>query len=214
MRGRKTVLEREGLTLEDVRDAYYEHGYIATAAESLKMSERTMRKYLDLAGVERKRGRKLYRPRETRKHYACLAEWIRTNPDTPLPRSVKAISELTGCTRDEVATYLYRRREELRARIRKWPDLRKLKIRVYDRTRKMYMLTSWFRRYELRVHRFTFAVHIRANLKMGADAKFHYPIKDFEDRIRTATGEKTGQRGSPPHSTAVESRGTRPPPTT
>ncbi|MHC5035394.1 MAG: hypothetical protein ACYTFZ_10195, partial [Planctomycetota bacterium] len=82
------------------------------------ITTKTLKKYLDKAGVTVRRGL----PRGTRvnpKHHSCLAKWLRENPNTPLPRKVKEIANLTGCKPNEIKTYLYRRRKELRDFVKK-----------------------------------------------------------------------------------------------
>lgn len=42
-------------------------------------------------------------------HHGCLPRWIEANPGIRLPRSVREISKLTGCSEESVRAYLRRR---------------------------------------------------------------------------------------------------------
>lgn len=58
-------------------------------------------------------------------HFGAYPKWLRENPGVSLPKSIRRISEITGCTADEIKSYMYRRRRETREVIRTIPDLRK-----------------------------------------------------------------------------------------
>ena len=49
---------------------------------------------------------------------------MRENPKTPLPRGVSKICKLTGCTEDQVKTFLYRRRKQVKEQLATLPELR------------------------------------------------------------------------------------------
>ena len=55
---------------------------------------------------------------------------MKANPGTPLPRDIGKIMEITGCTKDQVTTFLYRQRKKVKQDLAQVPDLRKLPIVV------------------------------------------------------------------------------------
>ena len=114
--GRKTLLEKLGLKLEDIQSSYEELGKLEEVAKKYECSERTVRKYLDRAGVERKRGRKSSPDFGATCDTGCVGEWIRHHLGQRLPHSVRSIAKLTGCSKDEVKSYLYRKRNQVRIR--------------------------------------------------------------------------------------------------
>lgn len=105
-------------------------GSVRKAAALLTVSHTALRRFLIQAGVEY--GSLLRRPTQkgTRQKRGSLVQWVRKNPGVVLPRNVPAIIELTGCTKDQVCTYLYRQRKRARALIAKLPDLRTVKLGV------------------------------------------------------------------------------------
>lgn len=111
--GETALLRKKNLSYRHLELMYEELGTLKAMSKKTGITTKTLKKYLDDAGVTVRRGF----PRGTRvnpRHHSCLANWLRNNPDTPLPRKVKEISALTGCSRNEVKTYLYRRRKEIR----------------------------------------------------------------------------------------------------
>lgn len=121
----ETKLERMGLDLDDVKALYEEHVTLEKTAEVLRVSIPTLCKYLDQAGVKRKRG-----PKPTpvaavgTSHWGCLAQWIKANPGSALPAGPADIATLTGCSEDAVKTYIYRKTRALKTALKSLPDLR------------------------------------------------------------------------------------------
>ena len=124
-KGRPTVLEYHGLTLEDIVQSYKNNITLAETAKALGIDEKSVRKYLTQAGVKRRRGQKTATSFGIpENHSGCLAEWIKKNPDAALPSSPAEIARMTGCTEDQVRTYIYRRTRKLKQGIRELPDLK------------------------------------------------------------------------------------------
>lgn len=59
------------------------------------------------------------------RHYGAFPQWLREHPDEKLPKSIKAIANVTGCTQDEIKSYFYRRRKEVKLILKEIPDIRK-----------------------------------------------------------------------------------------
>lgn len=96
-------------------DAYEILGSAGAVAKHFKVSDKTVRKHLHNAGITlvpgRRKGDSPAMP-----HWGCLAKFLLDHPGTILPRSVREIVKITGCTPDAVKTYLYRRRAAVRKR--------------------------------------------------------------------------------------------------
>jgi hypothetical protein len=79
-----------------------------------------------------------YKKRRTK--WAGLLRWVRENPNVKLPRSANAIAILTGCTQDQVKTYLCRQRRIARSFVDSMPPLRDLPITVLTSTKESLQL--------------------------------------------------------------------------
>lgn len=139
----------------DLINLYKQFKTVKAVAQHLGWHPQTVSSHLKKAGVSVKPGRRKGSvPISKLHHYACLAEWIREHPDTKLPKNVEAIATLTGCTKDEVKSYLYRRRKIIQQKLRElsfkksvngmrdiegiylpfslWKDLKKVKVDQFE----------------------------------------------------------------------------------
>ena len=103
---------------EKLKRRYLEVGRVKPLVSEFKFSERTLRRYLKQAGIELKRGVRKGSIIFTR-DFGCLANWIKRNPkgwkDTATPTE---ISNLTGCSLDAVKSYIWRRKDLLKKKIK------------------------------------------------------------------------------------------------
>lgn len=107
---------------------YLEEGTVRKVAKRLKCSTGTVSKYLKLASFDvpknkpKATGRKI-----PNNHYGSLVKWIKAHPKVALPVRVKDIVELTGCSKDQVKSYLYRRRKIIKKQLEEYlerkPDI-------------------------------------------------------------------------------------------
>ncbi len=65
-----------------------------------------------------------------RKKRSGLLLWVQEHPGVLLPRSVKEITILTGCSEDQVKTFLSRRRRQTRMILGSLPDLRNMDVEM------------------------------------------------------------------------------------
>lgn len=121
---RQSEWDLHGMTPEKVRDLYAKHKTLIAGARAVGVSRKTFWVWVHKAGLNPPRGR---RPDYTRRHFSCLAEWVRDHPSTPLPIAPTRIATLTGCSIDSVKSYLKRRRHELTTWVKGLPDLRLVK---------------------------------------------------------------------------------------
>jgi hypothetical protein len=107
------------IQLEAIRDLYLKVGTVKVVAEEFQLSERTVRRCLKKAGLVLRRGLRKGQFLSTR-HFGCLAKWLREHPEEKLPStSPSEISFATGCSQNAVKSYLYRRRRELKTKLKK-----------------------------------------------------------------------------------------------
>ena len=111
---------KKKIDLEKLKKRYLEVGKVKPLVKEFKFSERTLRRYLNQAGIELKRGIRKGSILNTR-DFGCLANWIRTHPKEGWKNEAAPteISELTGCSLNAVKSYLWRRRDLLRKKIKK-----------------------------------------------------------------------------------------------
>lgn len=106
---------------KEVREVYEEAGTVKGAAETLEVNPKTLSLWLKEMGVSVRRGR----PIKPGFHDGCFAVWLRNHPGQKIPRSIKKLAKMTGCSYEEIKSYLYRRRRNIRNRIEKVLDVAK-----------------------------------------------------------------------------------------
>jgi hypothetical protein len=174
-----SALDRVGITLEELVEIYAKKQNLESTAAEVGISEKSVRKYLDLAGVKRFRGNRKARSREVPIwHYGCMGTWIRHNPTSRLPRSPREIARITGCTVDEVNMYLYRRRKELRAGLRDLPDLCSVRVVLDDSTGRRYPTMALERGY-YSLNKYNFLIDYIALGKSGKTIRFRKSLEDW-----------------------------------
>lgn len=105
-----------------MKKTYLESRTLSDAAEKLGLTRKTLAKYLHKEGIVMHPGRKKGKqPPNKGYHHGCLAMYLRLHPAIILPKSPIRIAKLSGCTQDEVKSYLYRRRYSTREKIKKIP---------------------------------------------------------------------------------------------
>lgn len=121
---RQSEWDLHGMTPEKVAALYAKAKTLYGGAKLAGVSRKTFWMWVHRAGITPPLGR---RPDYSRRHFACLAEWVRDHPGVVLPIAPARIVEVTGCSIDAVKSYLKRRRHELAEWIRGLPDLRTIK---------------------------------------------------------------------------------------
>ena len=182
--GRLSLLDKLSITLEDLVNEYEKVGTMEAVARGYSCSERTVRRYLDKAKVTRKRGPNSSTDLGATYDRGCLGRWIREHRRTELPHSVRQISALSGCTKDEVKCYLYRKRRELRRLLSKLPRLDEVNI-ILPTTAGYKVPTRAFQAYKLYLNRWTFLVKIVAWLKpRGKKVTIEVSASVLRNRLR------------------------------
>lgn len=161
-----SLLDKLGISLQEIVSTYERLQSSALVASEYGCSSRTIRRYLAKAGIRRKRGPKKQLDVGAAGDRGCLGSYIRKHPLTELPHGVRQISNLTGCTRDEVKCYLYRKRTEMRKFLSSLPALDEVNI-ILPTTQGFKVPTKAFSAYKLYLNKWKFTVKIVAWLKMN-----------------------------------------------
>lgn len=163
-----------------MKKTYLELGSVKAASKELGVSALTLSRELKTQGIVLTQGRKKgSKPINRHVHSGCLATWLKTHPGTPLPRSVSEISALTGCTPDEVKTYLYRRRYSEKKRFEKLPWLGSEGF-LYDIDNKLTPRAAFLRVESITLDPFTFEGTVVIELRVGLRKTFKGPYDVFE----------------------------------
>jgi len=107
-------------------------------------------------------------------------KWVRENPKTPLPRSVSRICQLTGCTEDQVKTFLYRRRKLVKSQIKQLPELRG-KVMHLKATDGSIVDMRFVLNYQFVVDHWTAKVQLVMTTELG---EFTADIPNLQDFVR------------------------------
>jgi molybdenum-dependent DNA-binding transcriptional regulator ModE len=183
-----TEIEKiEGLGQHRVLATLEMFGTIRMAASIMGVSHTALRRWMQTNSIPhpdaKGDGDAPLKHQGKRSSSARLAKWLRKNPNVVLPRSTKKIASLTGCTCDQVKTYLYKRRKAKRALIEKMPDLLKIPALVQDQ-RGRAIVTAELDSYEWRIDHWSLKAGILG--KKGNEG-FVIPIPNLDLFYRQVT---------------------------
>jgi hypothetical protein len=181
-------LKESRMRYTDLINLYKQLKTVKAVADHLGWHKQTVSSHLKKAGVSIKPGRRKGSvPVSKLHHYACLAEWIREHPDIKLPRNVEAIAEITGCTKDEVKSYLYRRRKIIQQRLRKLPF--KDSVNGIRDTEGIYLPFSlWKDLKRVKVDQFEFSITMIVVLINNQEREVFVPSYDWlKERVYSAS---------------------------
>ena len=163
--GRKSFYQKHNCTEVELLFKYRALGSVKKTAEYYSISTKTIRKYLHKAGVFPTRGVKTILSQDPAiLDKGCLAQWLRQNLNVSLPHSYNAIASLTGCTKDEVKGYLYRKREAIRKWLLSLPDLRTLPL-VFQSDLSIRVPSKGFAKYKYHLNKYDLSLKIIAWMK-------------------------------------------------
>ena len=154
------------MNIEDLVALYKEGQSTKAIAEQLGCSDRTVRRYLSEAGVERRHGPKRQLEVGASHDRGCLGLYMRQHLEEELPHSLRKIASLTGCTKDEIKCYLYRKRAYMRKFLASLPALDEVNI-ILPTTQGFKVPTKAFSAYKIYLNKWKFTVKIVAWLKMN-----------------------------------------------
>lgn len=141
-----TEIERiEDLGRQRVLATLERFGTIRTAASILGVTHTALRRWMLMHSISRPspQGDRMRGPSRKRKSSAKFEKWLKENPGVVLPRSTKGIARVTGCTCDQIKTYLYKRRKMKRSYIERMPNLLAVPgLELMDRYKRAIVLAS------------------------------------------------------------------------
>jgi len=170
----RNILKEKGVSIEDLKHAYFKHQNAKAVGEEFGISQKSVLRLLTKAGIVIYHGRPVGEERGKPYHTSCLAEWLRANPGVKLPRSVEKIAELTGCTKDEVKTYLYRRRVAIARDTARLP-FKQSTQGMKDTTGFYIPFAAWGKVLKVQVEPYTFALLMTVKLHSGHERQFRSP---------------------------------------
>lgn len=149
-----------GVPKRKVIAAYNHYKSSREAAAALDISHMSVLRVVKAAGIkpEGKGCPKALLP-EDRKHWknGTFYRWLEQNPDEVLPRDMKAIARMSGCSYSSVTSYYYRERKALKAFLSSIPDMRDFDLTLRSIDGELYS-TNQLSKYSFRVDRFTLDV--------------------------------------------------------
>lgn len=103
-----------------------------------------------------------------------------------LPRDVSKLRALSGCSKDSIVCYFYRRRKEVKERLAALPDLRDIDIELIDTFGNTYSTKS-FTTYEYMFDKFSLHVKVIARDRQKRTLIFDVPkLQGFEWVVKDA----------------------------
>ena len=137
------------------------------------------------SAVERSLSDSVKAGKKKRVKRAHIIKWIREHPDVRLPRSLGAIVELTGCTRDAVKTYLFRQRRDARRVVDALPDLRLVPL-ILETTKGEPLISTGLDTYAISVDHWTAKAQIKGTF-LGTPVVFNIThLGDFSRKVHEA----------------------------
>lgn len=108
------------------------------------------------------------------RHTSKFAQWLEKHEGEPMPRDFYHLQKLSGCSRDTIACYFYRRRSELKRVLKSIPELRNRAVKLRDTFGDDYY-TYDLKRYEYIVDKFSLDTKIFAENRKGVTLIFDVP---------------------------------------
>ncbi len=161
--------------LEDkILKAYKELGQIKKVEKLLNISHYRITKILHAHGINPQKKGKRIKPR----FYNCLHKWLYNHPGFILPRSPKQIAKLTGCSKDAIKTFLYRRYKQLKLYLKNINKLNPLKVKNKFRDVNGILLTySMVKQWEVvKVDKYNLSILLKIKLKAVANKNYYIKI--------------------------------------
>lgn len=167
----RDLLREHNITAKQLREMYLELGNAKKVAQALGAGYKAVRQHLRKAGVSLKPGKPLG-ARGGGYHTSCLAKWLRAHPGQGLPRSMKKIAELTDCTKNEIKTYLWRRRQSISKQVKRLHFQASLGG-LTDTTGAYVPFHAWREIEEVKVQLYSFEIDLKVLLRTGYVRHFH-----------------------------------------
>jgi transcriptional regulator with XRE-family HTH domain len=156
--GRPTVLERLGITKQDLKDAYRELENYHLVAERFGISRRTVASYLSRKDIPPK---------------SKVARWYAEHPEAQSWK-VREVSEASGLPKTAVERYYYDRRKQ---------EINELREQLREELTEPLLVSTSGQKFPSRavkrvvIHRFTWGEPVQVTMHMHGGGKLHYEAK-------------------------------------
>jgi hypothetical protein len=171
--------------VNQILKAYKVHKTLVGAARALCIDVKTLKRVLQENGVE------INKPSFTdiqkygamSRREGCFAQWLRLYKGTKLPRNMREIAEITGCTYDSVKSYLRYRKERIKEVLRGLPDIREMDVNLVD-TLGYYVSSKEIKSYEYHIDKYSCDVVMMITMFDGTVTSAHINnIHGFQKEI-------------------------------
>lgn len=151
------------------------YGTVRSAARALQINHVTLLRVLRREGIEINSHAKATSTGKKRSpHTGSFARWLKANEGMLLPRDFDKLKKLSGCTKDSIACYFYRRRKSIKDELKTVPDLRTNPVILVDSFEERYD-SGDFKHYEYLIDKFSLKVSILARLEDNTTLYFEVP---------------------------------------
>jgi hypothetical protein len=196
-RGRKPLLERYGITVQELYELYLEEGTIRALAKRLKCSPTTVEKYLK--GIKKDPTPWKLKGKQVK---SLITEWLKENPDHVLPSSAPELARLTGIDKKSAYHYLNLRRTQYQRRVKEALDQALLdRTRIWEDLRGRKIPGAAFAKVRVNIpHKLVPIVDLEVVLRDGTETQIlFYPKKEWDCQEHQASplSASTHQRSSP-----------------
>lgn len=174
-----TIEELYEITPEMILKTYAQLTSVKRTAKVLGVCTRTVRRYLKAYGVSIRRGNV---KGVKGKKWGKFPTWLRENRDKVLPRSIVKIAEITGCTKDQVKSYLKRERKRMRDFLRSLPDLKTFEFTLRSTDGRLVSM-RYFRKCSIAFDPWSFKVKLIADIDERHRYYFVLSAYDFQDLL-------------------------------
>lgn len=194
--GRKHMLKHLfNMEYGDLERLYRKLGTASAVSEKLGVSMRTVKNWFREGGISCNR-HVAYNLTGTRRH--ALKRWMEEHPDQKLPRGYRAIAELTGLTKANVAAYFSNRRKRLLRWIGTFPPLTEINITMRSEDGS-YVPTRAIDSVAYKIDNYSLRIMIYGQRKTGSFYKVILTPKQFAEmhikaRASTASPADTEPR--------------------
>lgn len=123
-------------------------------------------------------------------HTGSFARWLKANEGKMLPRDFDQLRKISGCSKDAITCYFYRRRGRVKDVLKTLPDLRQLDVVLQDTFGRTYN-TSDLTHYEYMIDKFSLKVSIFGRLDDGTGLYFDLPdLAHFAKVVKDLQGQQ------------------------
>lgn len=179
-RGRPSILDELGITVDDLVKAYTRRGSLIAVAEEFHISSKTVQKYLRQAGQPITRGNPVNPYPWMRNRRSPVMLWFIEHPYATHCRSLDELAEKSGLPRRRIRRFLYSRKIAILEYIKTLGDLRELPGYMLD-TAARKIPFGMLEDYTLEVDFYELTVTVKGVLRFGGAVTGSYSINEYRE---------------------------------